>query len=101
MLPSASANLRKPLAGFGVGALQRGVELGMRDRSNEAQPLGAAAGPAAGRFSVAAIVIIPLQMVVIAQGRGGTSSGGDRGHHGSVQGPLPADQLGQVLGQAR
>jgi hypothetical protein len=36
MLSSAPANLRKALAGFGIDALQRGIELGMRDRSNQA-----------------------------------------------------------------
>jgi hypothetical protein len=51
MLPPAAANLRKPLAGFWIDAAQRSVELGMRDRSNEAQPLGASAGPAAWRLS--------------------------------------------------
>jgi hypothetical protein len=66
MLPPAPANLRKPLAGFGVDALQRGVEFGMRDRSIEAQPLGASASPAAGRLPLAAIVVVPLQMVVSA-----------------------------------
>lgn len=66
MLPSAPANLCQPLAGFGIDPSQRSVELGMRDRSNQAQPLGAAASPAAGRLPVAAIVIVALQMVVIA-----------------------------------
>ena len=66
MLPSAPANLRQPLAGLWVDALQRSVELGVCDRSNQAQPLGAAAGPAAGRLPVAAVVIVALQMIVIA-----------------------------------
>jgi hypothetical protein len=35
MLPSAPANLRESFAGFGVDALQRGVELSMRDRSSK------------------------------------------------------------------
>jgi hypothetical protein len=51
MLPPAPTNLCKALAGLWIDALQRTVELGMRDGSNEAQPLGAAASPAAGRLA--------------------------------------------------
>jgi hypothetical protein len=60
MLPPAPANLRQPLASLWIEASQRRVELSMRDRSNETQPLGAAAGPAARRLSVAAIVVVAL-----------------------------------------
>jgi hypothetical protein len=38
--PSTPANLRQPLAGFGIAPSLRGVELGMRDRSHEAQAEG-------------------------------------------------------------
>jgi hypothetical protein len=51
MLPSAPANLRQPFASLWIDASQRRLELGMRDRSNETQPLGAAASPAAGRLA--------------------------------------------------
>jgi hypothetical protein len=37
MLPSAPANLRQPLAGLWIDALQRSVKLGMRDRSNQGE----------------------------------------------------------------
>src|SRR5215475_11968394 len=87
----------KPITGLRVKARKRGPEFCLRNRSAQAQSLGACAGPAAWWFAPALIIVIPAQMVVIAQRRLGVAPCRDRRHHGLM--PCLPNLFGQFLGE--
>src|SRR6202162_6113874 len=93
-----SALLSKPVAGLGIKARKRSLEFGLGDRSAQAQPLGAFAGPAARWFAPARIIVVSAQVGVIAERCLGVAPCRDRRHHGLT--PSPPNLIGQILGEA-
>jgi hypothetical protein len=81
-----------------IKARKRGLEFRLGNRSAQAQSLGAFAGPAAGWFAPARIIVISAQVVVIAERCLGVAPCRDRRHHGLT--PSPPNLIGQILGQA-
>ena len=81
MLSRATTLLNEAFPGLGIDAAQHGLELRLRHRPAEAQPLRAFAGPAAGRLSAARVVVVATKMIVISKSRLGAAACRDRRDH--------------------